>query len=114
MKDIKSRFRFWICFWKSNLGVAVPVGFGLSFLLLPLTLENPDADIFSIISHFLYYTPVGLLFSALYKEISQKGDYYFYYNKGISRIELWISTLLLSYSFWFIFEIVQQIWKSYY
>jgi len=35
----------------------------------------------------------GPLFCFLYKEISRKNEYYFYYNRGISKLSLWIVTI---------------------
>ena len=35
----------------------------------------------------------GPLFCFLYKEMSRKNEYYFYYNRGISKLSLFITTL---------------------
>jgi glycopeptide antibiotics resistance protein len=40
------------------------------------------------------FMPFGLLLDMLYKEMSQKETYYFYYNQGIRKAELWIVTVL--------------------
>ena len=36
----------------------------------------------------------GPLLCFLYKEISRKNEYYFYYNRGITKLSLWIVTLV--------------------
>jgi len=35
----------------------------------------------------------GLLLCFIYKEISRKNEYYFYYNRGITKLSLWLVTL---------------------
>jgi hypothetical protein len=35
----------------------------------------------------------GPLLCLLYKEMSRKNEYYFYYNRGISKLSLYITTL---------------------
>ena len=38
----------------------------------------------------------GSLISIFYKEISRKNEYYFYYNRGISKIKLIVVSLILN------------------
>ncbi|MFR0994265.1 MAG: hypothetical protein ACLSGQ_06565 [Parabacteroides distasonis] len=38
-------------------------------------------------------TPFGLIMDLLYKELAHKDTYYFYYNQGIRKTNLWISAL---------------------
>ena len=38
----------------------------------------------------------GPLISIFYKEISRKNEYYFYYNRGISKLNLIIISLILN------------------
>jgi len=42
---------------------------------------------------FIFLTPV---FHYLSYEVNSPGEYYFYYNLGLSRLVLWVSTLIMS------------------
>ncbi len=55
--------------------------------------------------------PLGYFLGLLYKEMSLKGEYYFYYNRGIGRWELWIVSLLLSCSFVVCSCLIAGLWK---
>jgi len=37
----------------------------------------------------------GPLVSFYYKEVSKKNEFYFYYNKGISKLNLYVKTLII-------------------
>jgi len=50
-----------------------------SFLFVPITMMT-----------------VGPFLSLFYKEISSKNEYYFYYNRGISKINLIVVNLILN------------------
>ena len=41
----------------------------------------------------------GAFLSLFYKELSRKNEYYFYYNRGITKLKLWSLTLLLNFFF---------------
>jgi len=112
MTDIKHTFRLLFFFWKSSLPVAIPVGLGFSLVLLPLLSLQEEVGVLDVLRHFLWYLPLGIFAYLLYKELSHKEVYYFYHNKGISRLQLWISSVLFSYSFWFVFIIVEWLWKN--
>lgn len=38
----------------------------------------------------------GSLLSFYYKSLSRKADYFFYYNRGISKIQLFLFTILMN------------------
>lgn len=42
------------------------------------------------------YVMIALLFHYFIYEMSFKKEYYFYYNLGLSKITLWISTIIIS------------------
>ncbi|QQS52641.1 MAG: hypothetical protein IPM71_07880 [Bacteroidota bacterium] len=58
---------------------------------------------FSIITEFPFktfgysYMIFGLLFHYFIYEIRNYNEYYFYYNLGLSRLSLWISSLVLNF-----------------
>ena len=50
---------------------------------------------------FLLVLPIaimtaGTFLSLFYKELSKKNEYYFYYNRGISKINLYVFTIILN------------------
>jgi hypothetical protein len=78
--------RFYWEFYKSTLlinwtfSIAISaLGYPFFFVILPISI-----------------TTGGSIISILHKEISQKNEYYFYYNRGISRIRLLVATFLLN------------------
>lgn len=38
----------------------------------------------------------GSLLSFYYKSLSHKGDYFFYYNRGLSKMQLFLFTVLMN------------------
>jgi hypothetical protein len=55
-----------------------------------------SSDSFSVQSFGLGYLVTPLLLQLIVFEYSYKGEYYFYFNLGISRKDLWISNFILS------------------
>jgi hypothetical protein len=41
----------------------------------------------------------GPFISFFYKELSRKKEYYFYYNRGITKVNLLVTTLLINFLF---------------
>jgi hypothetical protein len=60
----------------------------------------------SFIGLCLLGIPFGWIFDLLYKELVGKEQYYFYYNQGISKAELWGVSFVLSCSFYLVFELI--------
>lgn len=48
----------------------------------------------------------GPLLCFLYKEMSRKNEYYFYYNRGISKLSLYISTLSIYFLAGYLLQII--------
>ena len=40
---------------------------------------------------------VGLGFDYIYKELTRKEEYFFYYNQGIGKYQLWIVTFIVMF-----------------
>jgi len=56
----------------------------------------PLTGIFFFRSAAFSYVLVSIVFHYLIYEVRYIDEYYFYYNLGLSRLTLWISTVLLS------------------
>ena len=76
---------YWF-FYKSTLTVNLTVSFAIGFLGI---IWGGTFMAFPV-----SFTTVGLFFALLYKETVCPNEYYFYYNRGISKIKL-ISICLL-------------------
>lgn len=58
---------------------------------------------FSLASVGVSYIFTGPLFHFFIYEIRNYNEYYFYYNLGLSRISLWVITIILNFVIGFIF-----------
>ncbi len=101
--------KFNLIFFKSTLLLSIT--FGLLITFYQLVTSSID-NFFLFINEFLLVIPVGWFFDILYKELTNKEQYYFYYNQGISKTELWIVSFVLSFSFFGIFKIVHILWTT--
>lgn len=108
----------WI-FFKSTLLIGIGAALGMCMLrtALPPGPLGPSASqetniILSLISLFFLFLPAGIILDILYKEIARKQEYYFYYNLSITRIELWIGTLLLSYIPFLLIRVIFYLWTK--
>ncbi len=99
------KFRHYYVFFKSTLLLSIVTGLGLS-----VSSEHILASCMQLIP------TAGLGINLLYKEIVHKEEYFFFYNQGIGRIELWIATFFMSATSCFIlYNIISQcvhVWKS--
>jgi hypothetical protein len=73
-------------FYKSTLVTNVLFSIVLSLIIFPL---------FFTLLPILIMTG-GPIISLFYKEISNKNEYYFYYNRGVSKLSLIIINILLN------------------
>lgn len=104
----KNRTRFHLLFFRSTLGISIPVA--IAAIAMLMVSSSAVKNVGGIISAFLACIPLGFLFDLLYKEMSRKGEYYFYYNRGIGRWELWIVSLFLSFSFFVGYRLIIGLW----
>jgi len=58
-----------------------------------------------------YYILMSMFFHYFIYEKRNPGEYYFYYNMGLSKIVLWGTSLFLSLIIALIFVVMEVIWK---
>ena len=107
---LKNRSKFHFVFFKSRILSAS--GIGILFGLIAQMSIDPEyqTPIIQIINKLLLFIPVGMLFKILIEEIVNKDQYYFFYNQGITKVELWITSFILSFSIYIIFNLIFTIW----
>ena len=90
----KTQYRFYRTFFLSTLKFSVLIGFLFaSFSALRFYVSMIDS-----IRLWLQLIPtVGLGFDYIYKELTHKEEYFFYYNQGISKYQLWIVTFIVMF-----------------
>ena len=90
----KTQYRFYRTFFLSTLKFSVLIGFLFaSFSALRLYVRIIDS-----IGLWLQLIPtVGLGFDYIYKELTRKEEYFFYYNQGIGKYQLWIVTFIVMF-----------------
>lgn len=86
-----NNIKFYWEFHKSTLIINWAFSLGFSFIILSsLTIQS------LIIPMTIMSMTGGPLISIFYKEITRNNEYYFYYNRGISKINLIIASLILN------------------
>ena len=90
----KTQYRFYRTFFLSTLKFSVLIGFLVaSFSALRFYVSMIDS-----IRLWLQLIPtVGLGFDYIYKELTRKEEYFFYYNQGIGKYQLWIVTFIVMF-----------------
>ena len=90
----KTQYRFYRTFFLSTLKFSVLIGFLFaSFSALRFYVSTIDS-----IRLWLQLIPtVGLGFDYIYKELTRKEEYIFYYNQGIGKYQLWIVTFIVMF-----------------
>ena len=90
----KTQYRFYRTFFLSTLKFSVLIGFLFaSFRALRFYVSMIDS-----IRLWLQLIPtVGLGFDYIYKELTRKEEYFFYYNQGIGKYQLWIVTFIVMF-----------------
>ena len=89
---------YWV-FYKSTLVLNLGSSVLLSLVLLwnlKKTVKSPPSF---VVLYRLCFIFGGLIFSALHKEITKHNDYYFYYNKGITKVTLYFTSTLFNIVF---------------
>ena len=80
----KTQYRFYRTFFLSTLKFSVLIGF-----------------LFASFSALRFYVSIidsiGLGFDYIYKELTRKEEYFFYYNQGIGKYQLWIVTFIVMF-----------------
>ena len=90
----KTQYRFYRTFFLSTLKFSVLIGFLFaSFSALRFYGNIMD----SVKLWFRLIPTVGLGFDYIYKELTRKEEYFFYYNQGIGKYQLWIVTFIVMF-----------------
>ena len=88
----KSNLKLYRAFYKSTVIVNIAVSFALASLVSVFS-----GDVFAFCIYFpVSFATIGLLFVFLYKEIAFPAEYYFYFNRGITKIKLFIFCFLVN------------------
>lgn len=86
----KRKLRFHLLFFFNTLWLSIPIGLAIA-AISQIAKYGSFAE-----SWYLAIPTGGLGIDLLYKEISRKNDYFFFYNLGIGKIDLWVSSFLLT------------------
>jgi hypothetical protein len=79
-------------YYKSTLALSLSSSVIFAFIISE-GLKNLPIERLPLYVIFLFCFMFGGAFAAFfYKEVSRKGEYYFYYNRGISKMSLWVIT----------------------
>ncbi|MDR2953670.1 MAG: hypothetical protein LBV43_01145 [Prevotella sp.] len=96
--SLKDSTILYLIFFKSTL--LMSIGFAIPFSFIAMSngfIETEDSYPFlQLISSFLRMCCLaGFPISLLYKEFTKKQEYYFYYNAGLSKVNLIVVTFIL-------------------
>lgn len=90
----KTQYRFYRTFFLSTLKFSVLIG----FLFASVSALRFYVSMIDSIRLWLQLIPtVGLGFDYIYKELTRKEEYFFYYNQGIGKYQLWIVTFIVMF-----------------
>lgn len=90
----KTQYRFYRTFFLSTLKFSVLIG----FLFASFSAFRFYVSMIDSIRLWLQLIPtVGLGFDYIYKELTRKEEYFFYYNQGIGKYQLWIVTFIVMF-----------------
>lgn len=79
-------------FYKSTLALALSSAVLYAFIISEGLKSLPIARLPFYVVFLLCFMFGGVFAVFLYKEFTLKGEYYFYHNRGISKLSLWIIT----------------------
>lgn len=90
----KAQYRFYRIFLLSTLKFSVLIAFLFAFMG---SLVSFGGVVGSIKLWLQLIPTVGLGFDYIYKELTRKEEYFFYYNQGISKYKLWAVTFIVMF-----------------
>jgi len=95
-KQTMSKLKLYWAFFKSTFTISFVFSFILALIIYPL---------------FFNVFPIALMtggpiISLFYKELFRRNEYYFFYNRGISKINLLATSLVFHFTFGFIVFII--------
>lgn len=112
-KSYSTQVKLHLYFFKSTFEIALACQLaGSLFLFISEKLSSPTN---TLTSPIIFFIPFGLFLDLVYKELTHKETYYFYYNQGIRKIELWVVSIVswsvLLILFYLIFRLCVNAWK---
>lgn len=112
-KHVGRILRMHLCFFKST--VLLTLVFQSIIVILVFSGVYAGTVSGEYTNQPVLFMPLGLILDLIYKELTYKEIYYFYYNQGIRKIELWISSFCawcgLLIIFYFILRLCVNAWK---
>lgn len=95
-----TQVRFYRIFFLSTLKLSVLI----SLFIPGLGLASPDLGMIPLNERIIGFIHIwlrtipffGLAIDFIYKELTRKEEYFFYYNQGIDKYRLWAVTFLIS------------------
>lgn len=106
------RLKILYAFYKSTLTINLSTSLIITlFYLKVLFQETIGISLFELLINYMsvfsvFFLTVGFLFSILHKELARKAEYYFYFNKGIGRIQLFSFCILLNFLFFILIKLI--------
>lgn len=111
MNFIHNRIKFHSIFFKRLVTPSIAIGVAFGWLAQMSSHHSVSTPLIQMLEHALLFVPVGLLLCLISFELTRKEQYYFYYNQGISKIELWTVSFIFSFSFYYLFTLAVALWK---
>lgn len=103
----KRELRLYWFFFRSTLTITLIVALAVAFLRYAVASDHAVMMLFNLYAGSL---PIGLLMDYLYKELSFKEQYYFFYNRGMGKLRLWVAVALIYLLFYFLFKGLLMLW----
>lgn len=110
--NIKKKLPFYYAFYLSTLGVSLSVTLVMGVFI---SMTNDGGGMGGywrnvLIKILLFYPVIGLAADFLNKETVKKDEYYFYYNAGCCKWELWVVAFIQASLVSFILFCIAGIW----
>ncbi|WP_278705404.1 hypothetical protein [Parabacteroides goldsteinii] len=94
----KTQYRFYRTFFLSTLKFSVLISFLFASMGAITSIILYNGNIMDSVKLWFRLIPtVGLGFDYIYKELTRKEEYFFYYNQGIGKYQLWIVTFIVMF-----------------
>ncbi|NDV58604.1 hypothetical protein [Bacteroides sp. 519] len=98
------RLKLYAIFYRSTLKINLPISVLAGFII---TTGRPSFGILSFLTDTLImHCTIAMIIDLLYKELSRKEEYYFYYNAGISKWHIILSAFFISVIPFILFQLI--------
>ena len=107
-----NKLKLLYAFYKSTLTINLSASFLLTILTLAVSIsENWGTGLGGLLVNFvqsflLVFLTAGFLISIIYKELTYKEEYYFYYNRGVGRVKLFLFCVALNLLFYILARLI--------